>query len=687
MIKRLLIANRGEIARRIIRSCRAHGIETVAVYSDADATLPHVREADMAVRLGPAAPRESYLDIDKVIAAAKQSGADAIHPGYGFLSENTAFSAACSQAGIIFVGPGASAIELMGDKAAARKLMAASGVPVLPGCDQDIRDDDELLLEAKKVGFPLLVKAAAGGGGKGMRVVNSEADFIEALHSARREAKAAFGDDRVLLERYLASARHIEVQVFADQQGQTLHLFERDCSVQRRHQKVIEEAPAPGISQEQRMALGEAAVQAAKAIDYVGAGTVEFLFTDGLFYFMEMNTRLQVEHPVTEMITGEDLVWWQLQVAAGLPLPKQQHELSIQGAAMEVRIYAEDPWQNFMPSSGLLSTVQWPHQYARVDCGYEQGDRVESFYDPMIGKIICYADNRDAARKKLISALSATLIEGIHHNCGFLLQVLASEPFCQAQLDTRLLEQYPALMEQPTRDNNLVALAAALALLPKQSDNVDPWLSLSGWRPFARRQQQMILDIAIDSDSTEGSAENSAAGSALDSEKESTAVVLLESENNQHYASVNGQRNTLHWQQQDLSQQGLQQQSGQLSLAWGAQTLSVNYAASQAIPAGNQVLLNLAGDTISIKRTDAGRDQQGQGGRHAPFAAPMSGTVVALHVEPGSTVSAGTAVITMEAMKMEHTLRAPVAGTVKALLAKVGEQVAEGTLLADFEDE
>lgn len=664
MIKRLLIANRGEIARRIIRTCRAHGIETVAVYSDADATLPHVREADMAVRLGPAPARESYLDINKVIAAAKESGADAIHPGYGFLSENTEFSAACSKAGIIFVGPSASAIELMGDKAAARKLMAASGVPVLPGCDQDIRDDDAFLIEAKKVGFPLLVKAVAGGGGKGMRVVNDEAGFIEALHAARREAKAAFGDDRVLLERYLSSARHIEVQVFADQQGNTLHLFERDCSVQRRHQKVIEEAPAPGISEDQRSALGEAAVQAAKAIDYVGAGTVEFLFTDGLFYFMEMNTRLQVEHPVTEMITGEDLVWWQLQVAAGQPLPKQQHELRIHGAAMEVRIYAEDPWQNFMPSSGLLSTLQWPHQYARVDSGYEQGDRVESFYDPMIGKIICYADSRDEVRKKLIAALSATLIEGIHHNCGFLLQVLDSEPFSQEQLDTRLLDQHPALMEKPAQDNNLVALAAALALLPKPSNasdpsrhSQDPWLSLSGWRPFGRRQQQMILDVSADADEP--------------------TVVLLESENNQHHASINGQKKHLHWQQSD----------GQLSLAWGTQTLSVNYAISQASPAHNQVVLNLAGDTVSIKRTDAGREQQGQGSRHAPFAAPMSGTVVALHVEPGSTVSAGTAVITMEAMKMEHTLRAPTAGIVKALLARVGEQVAEGTLLADFEDE
>jgi 3-methylcrotonyl-CoA carboxylase alpha subunit len=646
MIKRLLIANRGEIARRIIRTCRANGIETVAVYSDADINLPHVREADMALRLGPAPARESYLDIDKVVAAAVSSGADAVHPGYGFLSENTAFAAACHKAGIIFVGPPAKAIELMGDKAAARKLMADSGVPVLPGCDQDIRDDNRLLDEAKRIGFPLLVKAVAGGGGKGMRVVRSEADFIEALHGARREAKAAFGDDRVLLERYLSNARHIEVQVFADQHGHTLHLFERDCSVQRRHQKIIEEAPAPGLTEAQRTAVGEAAVQAAKAIDYVGAGTVEFLFADGHFYFMEMNTRLQVEHPVTEMITGEDLVWWQLCVAAGRPLPKQQHELRIHGAAMEVRIYAEDPWQNFMPSSGLLRTLVWPHDEARVDSGYEQDDRVESFYDPMIAKIICHGVTRDAARQQLMLALSATLIDGIHHNCGFLYQVLGSDAFASADLDTRLLEQHPQLMQKPPQNPALIAVAGAVALTDSTSSG-DPWQSLSGWRALSMRLLQQELMIADDS-----------------------MLVQIRSAPQQRSASVNGEQRSLHWQKLERN----------ISLAWGTETLSTRF-----INDHQGVLLNIHGDSVRLQRADAGRAQQQHGSRHAPFAAPMSGTVVAVHVQPGTNVKAGTAVITMEAMKMEHTLRAPADGTITALLAAVGEQVSEGTLLAEFE--
>jgi 3-methylcrotonyl-CoA carboxylase alpha subunit len=646
MIKRLLIANRGEIARRIIRTCRNHGIETVAVYSDADITLPHVREADLAVRLGPAPARESYLDIDKVIAAARNCGADAVHPGYGFLSENTAFAAACEQAGIIFVGPPAKAIELMGDKAAARKLMAESGVPVLPGCDQDIRDDQRLLEEAVRIGFPLLVKAVAGGGGKGMRVVREQREFIESLHAARREAKAAFGDDRVLLERYLSNARHIEVQVFADQHGNAVHLFERDCSVQRRHQKIIEEAPAPGLTDAQRTAVGEAAVQAARAIDYVGAGTVEFLFADGHFYFMEMNTRLQVEHPVTELITGEDLVWWQLCVAAGQSLPKQQHALHIRGAAMEVRIYAEDPWQNFLPSSGLLSTLQWPHAQARVDSGYEQGDRVESFYDPMIAKIICHGDNRDAARRQLLTALQHTVIDGIRHNVGFLHQVLASDAFSHARLDTRLLELNPTLMQPSVNDTATMLLAAALSL---QTDNVggnSPWHSLRGWRPLGQRLWQ--VELMLDGDAH---------------------LVTIEQSSPPQFATVDGARQPLHWQYQD----------NRLSLAWGVKTLTVTFATE-----GDTILLNLAGETRCLRRVDAARHNDQQSARHAPFAAPMSGTIVATHVAPGAFVSAGTAVITMEAMKMEHTLRAPADGTVRALLASAGEQVSEGTLLADF---
>jgi 3-methylcrotonyl-CoA carboxylase alpha subunit len=534
----------------------------------------------------------------------------------------------------------------MGDKAAARKLMAESGVPVLPGCDQDIRDDQRLLEEAVRIGFPL--SGQSRGRWRRQRHAGStraKREFIEALHAARREAKAAFGDDRVLLERYLSNARHIEVQVFADQHGHTLHLFERDCSVQRRHQKIIEEAPAPGLTEAQRTAVGEAAVQAAKAIDYVGAGTVEFLFADGHFYFMEMNTRLQVEHPVTEMITGEDLVWWQLCVAAGQPLPKQQHELCIHGAAMEVRIYAEDPWQNFMPSSGLLRTLVWPHEEARVDSGYEQGDRVESFYDPMIAKIICHGESRDAARQQLMQALSATLIDGIHHNCGFLYQVLGSAAFASANLDTRLLEQHPQLMEKPAPQRELTALAAAIVLTDEQPGG-DPWQSLNGWRPFATQLQQHELMTAGDS-----------------------VLVQIESDRRQRSATINGQQRSLHWYKQ----------TRQLSLAWGSDTLKARFVRTD-----NGVVMNIDGESSSLQSADSNRGQQQHDSRHAPFAAPMSGNVVAVHIQPGTWVKAGSAVITMEAMKMEHTLRAPADGIVTALLASIGEQVSEGTVLAEF---
>lgn len=652
-IKKLLIANRGEIARRIMRTCRQQGIATVAVHSDVDATLPHVMEADEAVCLGPAAARESYLVIDKVIAAARDCGADAIHPGYGFLSENRRFAETCADAGIIFVGPPARAIEVMGDKAAARQLMTESGVPVLPGFDQEGASDAALKQASEQVGFPLLIKAVAGGGGKGMRIVNNAHEFDAALASARREAASAFADDRVLLERYLPEARHVEVQVFADQQGNTVHLFERDCSVQRRHQKIIEEAPAPGLSEQQRHALGDAAVQAAKAIDYVGAGTVEFLFApDGQFYFMEMNTRLQVEHPVTEMITGEDLVAWQLAVAAGQPLPKAQADIQCQGAAMEVRLYAENPEQGFLPSSGLLTHLHWPHELARVDAGFEQGNRVDDHYDPMIAKLICYGNDREQARQRLLASLDALEISGIHHNGAFLHRVLRHPAFAEARLDTRLLEHYPALQDSDAPAPALLALAASQLFHSEGASAVDdrPWQQLSGWRPFGLHQQTWLL--AIDSApitiTLNGPAHARVARCQQAEQPTVEGAVRFQQNNN---------RFELHWQ-------------GQRLLGRVAHT------------GPDTLLLFVHGQPFSVQRNPAPESQQQQAGG---FVAPMSGTIVALHVDAGSRVAAGDAVITLEAMKMEHTLRATSAGIVSGFPVAAGDSVSEGTLLVAFE--
>ena len=642
-IKKLLIANRGEIARRIIRTCRQQGIATVAVYSDVDASLPHVREADQAVCLGPAPARESYLVIDKVIAAARETGADAIHPGYGFLSENTALAAACENAGIIFVGPNARAIEIMGDKAAARQLMANSGVPVLPGFDEEGASDDDLVRASEQVGFPLLIKAVAGGGGKGMRVVNSASEFNEALAAARREASGAFGDDRVLLERYLPTARHVEVQVFADNHGNAVHLFERDCSVQRRHQKIIEEAPAPGLDEATRNAFGDAAVQAAKAIDYRGAGTVEFLYgPDGQFYFMEMNTRLQVEHPVTEMITGEDLVAWQLAVAAGDPLPKAQHQIERHGHAMEVRLYAENPEQGFLPSSGLLSHLRWPHEVARVDAGYEHGDRVDDHYDPMIAKLICHGGSRHEARRKLITALDTLELKGIHHNAPFLHRVLNDHAFADGDLDTRLLEHRPHLLEATVTKPALLALAAS-QVIAADSINDSPWQSLQGWRPMGRRFRQTLLQV----------------DGELITVREQDGVVSVGDKQAPLVATRDAQTINLHWGTNGLRARHARKDDSTLLL----------FVAGQA----HEITLNPSRD--SAQHDDA-----------AGFIAPMSGTIVALHVSAGDAVAAGDAVITLEAMKMEHTLRATVPGTVHDFHVATGDSVSEGTLLVEFEE-
>ena len=660
MIQRLLIANRGEIACRILRSCRALGIESVAVHSEVDGDLPHATEADYRVCLGPAPARESYLDMEALLEAARQTGADAVHPGYGFLSENAHFARACADAGLIFVGPPAQCIELMGDKAAARRTMADSGVPVLPGFDGEDASDEELTAHADSVGWPLLIKAVAGGGGKGMRVVEHAGEFREALEAARREAGGAFGDARMMLERYLPRARHVEVQIFADEHGNCVHLFERDCSVQRRHQKVIEEAPAPGITPELREALGAAAVRAAEAIDYRGAGTVEFLLApDGSFYFMEMNTRLQVEHPVTEAITGEDLVAWQLRVASGQTLPRQQEALRIHGHAMEVRVYAEDPVQEFMPSSGRLAVLEWPRMPGlRVDSGFREGDTVTEHYDPLLAKVITHGEDRDQARRRLASALRATCIAGPRHNTGFLASLLETPAFARAELSTSFLQEHPdAGRSHPLQETQLCIAAALLwREQVRAAGGADPWARGNGWRPLGRRRFHARL--ALDGEPLD---------LALEGGNAPCRVLVEDREYQVHFSPREGSTSP------DIARSAMimiDDRSLLFSARFEGQRLWLFHE-------GHSYGFRLRPPALAAEQED----------RHAPFTAPMSGTVVACHVEAGQRVEAGQAVVTMEAMKMEHTLRAPQAGVVTALPWSAGDTVSEGTRLAEFSPE
>ena len=487
MFQTLLIANRGEIACRIIRTARRMGVATVAVYSDADAGAAHVAMADRAVRLGPPPARESYLRADLILAAAKETGADAVHPGYGFLSENAEFAEACAKAGVTFVGPPPDAIRAMGLKDRAKALMAKAGVAVVPGYLGDDQRPEHLADEAVKIGFPVLIKAVAGGGGKGMRRVDAAEEFAAALESAKRESKSAFGDDRVLIEKYVSRPRHIEVQVFADNHGNAVHLFERDCSLQRRHQKVIEEAPAPGMQPAMRAAMGEAAVKAAKAVRYSGAGTVEFIAdaSDGLkadrFWFMEMNTRLQVEHPVTEAITGFDLVEWQLRVASGETLPAAQKDIRIDGHAVEARLYAEDPANGFLPSIGMLERLRLPSS-VRVDSGVREGDTVTPFYDPMIAKVIAHDATREGALAKLASALAASEIAGPRTNNAFLIRALRSRDFVAGEIDTSFIDRHLKELVPPHEPDAVILAAAARFVAYGRPQTDDPWDARDGFR-------------------------------------------------------------------------------------------------------------------------------------------------------------------------------------------------------------
>ena len=653
MFKKILIANRGEIACRVAATARRMGIQSVAVYSDADAHARHVAFCDEAIAIGPAAASESYLNIDRVIAAAKQSGAEAIHPGYGFLSENEAFAAACEQAGLEFIGPPASAIRAMGSKSAAKSLMEKAQVPLVPGYHGDNQDPVFLQGQADQIGYPVLLKATAGGGGKGMRVVTRSEDFADALSSCQREAKNSFGDERVLVEKYLTRPRHIEIQIFADKQGNCVSLFERDCSVQRRHQKVLEEAPAPGMSEERREAMSAAAIAAAKAVAYVGAGTVEFIANqDGSFYFMEMNTRLQVEHPVTEMITGTDLVEWQLRVAAGERLPQLQPELTITGHAIEARIYAENPEKGFLPSTGKLDYLHMPHavQFTqgalRIDAGVTQGDVISPFYDPMIAKLIVHGKDRAEALARMARALAAFQVVGPATNVAFLGRLITNEPFAAADLDTGLIERHhDSLFPQPqTLPLAVLALAAASLVRSATSAIGEPWTQLTGWRMNGTYQRS----LAFASEAGEQPIQLSYRRDALWLEAGDLCVPLQDISVSQ--AAVQVRMDGLQLQGHVVRQQD---------------TFHVFHAGHHW-----QILWR---DPIA----HAGEGEVDEG----RLTAPMPGKIIALLVSAGERVARGAPLLIMEAMKMEHTINAPSDGTVSELLYVVGDQVDEGAQL------
>jgi 3-methylcrotonyl-CoA carboxylase alpha subunit len=618
MLNSLLIANRGEIARRIIRTARRLGVRTIAVYSDVDATLPYVREADNAVSIGGAAARESYLSQEKLLAAAKQTGAAAIHPGYGFLSENADFADAVLAAGLIWVGAPAAAIRAMGRKDSAKQLMIEAGVAVTPGylgAEQSLKS---LEREAARIGYPILIKAVAGGGGRGIRKVLAAAEFAEALDSCRREARGAFGDERVLLEKYVDRPRHIEVQVFGDTHGQVVHLFERDCSVQRRHQKVIEEAPAPGMPAPVREVICAAAVRAARAVSYVGAGTVEFIAdaSDGLradrIWFMEMNTRLQVEHPVTESITGQDLVEWQLRVASGEKLPLRQDQLAIDGCAMEARLYAENPASGFLPSIGALDHLRFPTGI-RIDSGVEEGGSVSPYYDAMIAKLIAHESTRPAVAARLADACANVQVWPVRTNAGFLARVLANPHFVAGDLDTGFIERHLDVLVPAGGPSPAVLQAAAHAVLhaTTASGTTSPWTGLPGFRMAAQPERRVRIEVAGEEHLLE--LDQSTGAGAICQVKDE-AVLFLKGE------------------------------------AWPFGALNTRLHA---------------------------RHQAADGA----IVSPMPGRIAVLEVKAGAAVKRGQRLLVLEAMKLEHSLMAPFDGTVTELSAAAGQQVVEGALL------
>jgi 3-methylcrotonyl-CoA carboxylase alpha subunit len=652
----LLIANRGEIACRIIRSARRLGVRTVAVYSTADRGALHVRLADEAVEIGPAEARQSYLDGERILQAARATRAAAIHPGYGFLSENAAFARACHEAGIVFVGPPPEAIERMGSKSEARQLMAAAGVPVLPGYDGEDQSDGVLETEALRLGFPLLVKPTAGGGGKGMRIVRAPAELGESLAAARREALKSFGDPRLLLERFVEKGRHVEIQVFADTHGGAVHLFERDCSLQRRHQKVIEEAPAPGLPAATRAAMGEAAVAAARAVGYVGAGTVEFLYDGREFYFLEMNTRLQVEHPVTEMITGLDLVEWQLRVADGGSLPLRQDQVVQRGHAVEARLYAEDPERGFLPSTGRIVRLRLPldRDHVRVDTGVREGDEVSIHYDPMLAKVIAWGTDRLEAIDRLRAALEDTDVDGLRTNTRFLWEILGTEPVRSGDVSTRLLETglmqgASTAAEQATAW--LVAAAAGPTLGVAQRGAFDgrstPWGGHGGFRLNAPAALRLAL--------------------RLGDERRWLRLVPLGPD---LQVEIDGRVHLI---------ESVGTTAGRISGRIDGEPFDARVEVTE--------------DGFVLRRQcrryefaeDTGAEHRASAEHEGHLRSPMPGLVLDVRARAGDCVEAGSVLVVLEAMKMEHSLSAPWSGTVSAVAVKPGDRVEEGVELVVLE--
>ena len=641
-IRKILIANRGEIACRVMETASRMGISTVAVYSDADRNAMHVKMADEAIHIGPSEVNQSYLVMDKIIDAAKQTGADAIHPGYGFLSENADFADRLEKESIRFIGPSADAIRAMGLKDAAKAKMIDAGVPVVPGYHGKAQDDATLQKAGDDIGYPVLIKAVAGGGGKGMRLVEKSADFVDALKSAQREAASSFGDDRVLVEKFVTSPRHIEVQVFGDDHGNAVHLFERDCSIQRRHQKVVEEAPAPDMGEVMRQKMGDAAVKAAKAIAYSGAGTIEFIvdgsngLADAPFYFMEMNTRLQVEHPVTEAITGEDLVEWQIRVAEGQPLPKSQDELSINGHAIEVRLYAEDPDNEFLPQTGTLSAFHAPDDIARVDTGVQTGDEVSIFYDPMIAKLIVHGDDRNDAIRKMDQALRHTGVAGLKTNLSFLLAIQQNAAFIKGALDTGFIAREEATLF-PARAISLndLAFVVAAVLEDRAPSSSDPWDMTNAWQLNLPHHETMSL--------------------------------------------LSGDERF------DLT---LTHNDGDVIVTHGDETMALSGLTQKAMVHMEDHNIALMRDGVTTPFhlfSEADSEDEATEGPGSVTAA-MPGKIIDVMVKAGDEVTFEQPLVVMEAMKMEYTLTAPKSGRVDEVFTQAGEQVNDGALLLRIEE-
>ncbi|WP_310618517.1 acetyl/propionyl/methylcrotonyl-CoA carboxylase subunit alpha [Flexibacterium corallicola] len=660
MFKKILIANRGEIAVRIARTAKALGIKVVAVFSDADRDALHVEVADEAYHIGPAPVSESYLKIEHIIEAAKKSGAEAIHPGYGFLSENPEFVEAVEAAGLVFIGPPASAIRAMGLKDAAKKLMEQSGVPVVPGYHGDTQNPAFLKDQASSIGYPVLIKARAGGGGKGMRRVDKAEDFLTALEGAQREGQSSFGDGAVLIEKYVSSPRHIEVQVFADSHGNAVHLFERDCSLQRRHQKVIEEAPAPHMSGEMRAIMGDAAVKAALSVGYEGAGTVEFIVdaSEGLkadrFWFMEMNTRLQVEHPVTEAITGEDLVTWQLHVAAGNPLPKTQDELVINGHAFEARIYAEDAPAGFLPATGTLKELEFPEDHARIDSGVRKGDTITPYYDPMIAKVIVHGKDRQTALAKLSSALEETRTAGTITNTQFLHTLANHKGFAKGDVDTLLIDRELDVLVEEQAPSLMVCAVAALIDLGHAREQVrgeDPWSSLTGWRHWNSARQFSHLNF-----------------------KGTDREISLTS-NRDH-------SKTLKVEGQEINLRLLSSRSQHLRVESDGAVSEWHFFTDP-----QEITVFAGGNSWQFIRTNHLQEDASAEDAGNAVLAPMPGQVKLINFAKGEQVKEGDTLVVTEAMKMEHSLKSPRDGRIANVMIAAGDQVEEGTILIELAEE